>query len=412
MLPSLSTTPPFDRDELGAALIATRTQTLQLFAACDPETFTRQIHPAYSPVGWHLGHIGFTEALWILEHCAGQTAPQPDYRQLLAADGLPKHLRCELPDFETLLTYLQTVRSRVEDYLAIAPVEQQARLWLWLLQHECQHNETIAFLLHLDRGLLSPPQTPWSCPPPEFDMVTIPGGEFVMGRDRLDAQDNERPVHRQQIATFELDRYPVTVGQYREFMAAGGYQRAECWSAAGWAWVQQTGSSQPLHWSEAEIWRDHPVYGVSYYEAEAYARWAGKRLPTEAEWEKAASYKSGSEQSLTYPWGEDPPGPQYCNYSHHLGHTTPVTAYPQGQSPSGCWDLLGNVWEWTDSWFAGYAGFQAYPYRGYSEVYFDGQHRVMRGGSWVTRSRGLRNSFRNWYEPWVREICVGFRCAR
>jgi formylglycine-generating enzyme required for sulfatase activity len=176
--------------------------------------------------------------------------------------------------------------------------------------------------------------------------------------------------------------------------------------------VQQTAVSQPLHWSEAAIWRDHPVYGVSYYEAEAYARWAGKRLPTEAEWEKAASYKSGSEPSLTYPWGEDAPAPQYCNYSHHIGHTTPVTAYPQGQSPSGCWDLLGNVWEWTDSWFAGYAGFPAYPYRGYSEVYFDGQHRVRRGGSWATRSRGLRNSFRNWYEPWVREICVGFRCAR
>ena len=215
----------------------------------------------------------------------------------------------------------------------------------------------------------------------------------MMGSDDLEALDNERPIHKIYLDTYWLDRYPVTCQQYHLFMMAGGYQKRQYWSKEGWQWLQQCPVSQPLYWSNSPDWYDHPVYGVSYYEAEAYANFVNKRLPTEAEWEKAAQGASFK-----------------CNHSRLIGHTTLVDAYPD-LSKYGCQDMLGNVWEWTADWFAGYRGFISYPYPGYSEVYFDRQHRVLKGGSWATHKAGLRTSFRNWYHPQVRQIFAGFRCA-
>jgi formylglycine-generating enzyme required for sulfatase activity len=168
---------------------------------------------------------------------------------------------------------------------------------------------------------------------------------------------------------------------------------------------------EPLYWSAAPTWDNHPVCGVSWYEAEAYARFVGKRLPTEAEWEKAASWDAIAGRRQTYPWGEAEPQTQRCNHDNAAGQTTPVNAYPGGQSVYGCYDMLGNVWEWTSSWFDGYEGFVSYPYQGYSQAYFDGQHRVLKGASWATRLWAMRSSFRNWYYPCVRQILAGFRCA-
>jgi formylglycine-generating enzyme required for sulfatase activity len=168
--------------------------------------------------------------------------------------------------------------------------------------------------------------------------------------------------------------------------------------------------TQPLYWKDELEWEHHPVQGVSWYEADGYARFVGKRLPTEMEWEKAASWNQLTKQRQPYPWGKAEPA-GHCNHHQAIGHTTPVDAYPEGKSSYGCYDLLGNVWEWTDSWFDGYNGFTSYPYRGYSQVYFDENHRVLRGGSWATFQWGLRCAFRNWYHPHVREILAGFRCA-
>jgi formylglycine-generating enzyme required for sulfatase activity len=150
---------------------------------------------------------------------------------------------------------------------------------------------------------------------------------------------------------------------------------------------------------------------VNWYEADAYARFVGKRLPTEAEWEKAARWNPQTGHGTTYPWGDALPTAQHCNHDHWIGHTTPVDAYPAGQSAVGCYDLLGNVWEWTSSPFQGYLGFKPYPYAGYSQAYFDGQHKVLRGSSWTTRPWTLRSTFRNWYHPHVRQVLAGFRCA-
>jgi gamma-glutamyl hercynylcysteine S-oxide synthase len=389
-------------------------ETLALFEGMEPATFCHQAHPDFSPVGWHLGHIAYTEGLWLLEQAAGQPTPFPEYRRLFAADGLPKNQRGNLPGLEATIAYWQAVRSRVLDYLEIAPLQTQEWLWRWVLQHEAQHSETITWVLQLQNReavwLGQPTMSSAVTLLTGSEMVQVRAGKFVQGCDAMIALDNERPAQEQDLPDYWLDRYPVTRKQYRQFMAAGGYQQSRWWSAAGWAWLQDNPVSQPLYWNST-IADDHPVCGVSWYEADAYARFVGKRLPTEAEWEKAASWHPQTQQQTPYPWGTATPGGQHCNHSHRVGQSTPVNQYPLGASAYGCLDLLGNVWEWTDTWFDSYPGFSSYPYPGYSTPYFDQKHRVLKGGSWATRSAVLRASFRNWYHPGARELFAGFRCA-
>ncbi|MDJ0713379.1 MAG: SUMF1/EgtB/PvdO family nonheme iron enzyme [Prochloraceae cyanobacterium] len=407
------------REEIRQALQTCRNSTLDLFIGVDRDTFCTQVHPDFSPIGWHLGHIAFTEAYWILEKCAGSAPVFSQYHKLFAADGLPKSDRQNLPALEVIRDYLETVRERVFTYLETAEIEQQERLWRWLIQHESQHSETISFVLQLHRFKksndnitlnLSIPYTPQSTThTPE--MVKISAGEFEMGRNSVEAQDNERPARLVYLDDYWIDRYPVSCSQYREFINAGGYENSQWWSEEGWKWLEENPVSQPLYWLDSSDWENHPVCGVSWYEAQAYAKFADKRLPTEAEWEKAASWNPETGKKQSYCWGENKPSAKTCNHDNFVGHTTPVNAYPTGQSPSGCYDMLGNVWEWTASVFSGYENFESYPYTGYSEVYFDNQHKVLRGGSWATRPWGLRGSFRNWYHPGVRQIFAGFRCA-
>ena len=400
-----STSIPSRRQSIATALKQVRRDTLDLLAEVDESNFFQQAHPEFSPIGWHFGHIAFTEAYWILECLADLPPCFFEYPRLFAADGLPKQERQNLPSVATVTDYLEIVRAKTLDYLKTAPIKEQERLWRWLIQHESQHNETISFIwqLHQQRkgnlSLVAELTSLLDCDTVDplsnsfNEMVEVKAGEFTLGNDAIEALDNERPAHKIHLDTYWLDRYPVTCKQYSLFMAAGGYRQRQYWSKAGWQWLQQNPVSQPLYWSNSSDWLDRPVCGVSYYEAEAYANFVQKRLPTEAEWEKAA-YGS----SLN------------CNHSRLIGHTSPVTAYTE-VSKYGCQDMLGNVWEWTSSWFAGYPQFTHYPYPGYSEVYFDRQHRVLRGGSWATSSVTLRPSFRNWYHPEVRQIFAGFRCA-
>ncbi len=469
-----------------------RAKTLALFEEIDEATLCCQAHPDFSPVGWHFGHIAYTESLWLLERSAGLPCMFPQYRKLFTADGLPKSERVKLPNQEEIRYYLDTVREKVLNYLEVADLETEERLWSFLLQHESQHSEIITFILEMQRfvGQAShlskyqggqdaqrqslqrgkpQPQFPTEGNPPSglapqragsptsvkskitavattlgtkatrclqnhgsrynfghmsnalppkskiqtpAEMIQIPGGEFEMGNDSEDALDNERLRHRVYLDTYWIDRYPVTCGQYRTFMEAGGYENAQWWSKAGWEWLQTEKVRQPLYWHDDSAWDNHPVCGVSWYEAEAYAQFVGKRLPTEAEWEKAASWDEKTNYHCIYPWGDEEPTLLYCNYDTKIHKTTAVDAYPAGQSAYGLYDTLGNVWEWTATWFDGYEGFKYYPYIGYSQVYFDRQHRVLKGGSWATRPWVLRCSFRNWYQPRIRQILAGFRCAR
>ncbi len=437
-----------------------RRGTFKLFADIDYDTFCRQAHPDFSPVGWHLGHIAYTEDLWLLQKCGGFKPVFPEYHKLFAADILPKNQRVFLPTFPEVELYLDAVRKKVLDYLEVAPIAQQERLWRFMIQHESQHCETVAFVLQMQekeegsaadlvtdvtdrRKKSTPPNPPQGgkigrkkeegrlisdtsttlstsaqFPMPNSPLpipnseIEIPGGQFYMGSDAAEALDNERSRHLCYLEAYSIDRYPVTCGQYRNFMESAGYQNPDWWSADGWKWLQGEAVDRPLYWSENPAFNNHPVCGVSWYEAEAYCNFIGKRLPSEAEWEKAASLDATNQTYRIYPWGDSQPNPSLCNHSNNIANTSPVDRFPKGASAAGCCDMLGNVWEWTASTFDAYPGFESYPYRGYSEVYFDGEHRVLKGGSWATFPHALRSSFRNWYYPGVRQIIAGFRCAQ
>jgi iron(II)-dependent oxidoreductase len=256
-------------------------------------------------------------------------------------------------------------------------------------------------------------------------MVSVAGGTFEMGSagDSF-AYDNEKPAHTIELSDFRIDAYPVTAGEYVEFVKAGGYQTRSLWSDEGWEWKEANHVACPEYWSrssgsndvgwlvremfeDTSLREDHPVTGVSWHEAEAYSRFVGKRLPTEAEWEKAASWNPIAGRKRRFSWGDDPRDDG--NFGFRNWGTTPVGTYSRGASAYGCFDMSGNVWEWTSSRFEGYPGFRAFPYPEYSEIWFDGDHRVMKGGSWATRLPLLRCSFRNFWRPQFRVAFAGFR---
>jgi len=227
------------------------------------------------------------------------------------------------------------------------------------------------------------------------------------------------------VKPYVIDTVPVTNGDYLRFVLGGGYQDPQWWSEAGWAHVQKASLVAPRFWSQVdgEWWRlrfghreqlplDEPVMHVCFYEAEAYAKWAGKRLPTEEEWEFAARFDPASGRTRRFPWGDESPGPQHANLGQRHLRPAPVGAYPAGASPLGVEQLIGDVWEWTSSDFRGYPGFRAWPYDEYSLVFFGPDYKVLRGGSFGTDEVVARGTFRNWDYPIRRQIFAGFRCAR
>jgi iron(II)-dependent oxidoreductase len=295
-----------------------------------------------------------------------------------------------------------------------------------LVQHEHQHNETMLQTLMLAApGVYSPSPRPLPAPPPGLrgpDMVLVDGGPCILGYDPAGfAYDNERPSHEVDIPTFELDRLPVTNGDYMDFVEEGGYRTREWWSDEGWAWREAENVELPHYWTaDGEVRafdrtepldRERPVMHVSFHEAEAYARSRGKRLPTEAEWEKAASWDEAEGAQRAYPWGDAEPSVRRANLDHTAFGPARVGAYPAGASPYGVLGMVGDSWEWTSSDFAGYPGFESYPYSEYSEIFFGSDYKVLRGGSWATRPSVARASFRNWDYPIRRQIFSGCRCA-
>jgi iron(II)-dependent oxidoreductase len=298
-------------------------------------------------------------------------------------------------------------------------------VWDMVVRHEQQHNETMAQTICLaEPGMYEPIRRPLPTGPaePGPERIRIEAGPVTLGaaNDGF-AYDNERPRHVAELPAFEIDRLPVTNGAWIEFAGDGGYERRELWSDAGWEWRVAEGAERPLHWtadggrrsceSVEPIDPAFPVIHVSWFEAEAFARWAGRRLPTEHEWEKAAAWGPDARGPRTYPWGDEPPGNTRANLSATGWGPAPAGAYPSGASAYGVLGMVGDAWEWTASPFAAYDGFEAFPYREYSEPFFDGRHRVLRGGSWATRPRAVTNSFRNWDLPGRRQIFAGVRLA-
>lgn len=385
-----------------------RAGTYALFDDLAEDDFRSQPHPAFSPPGWHLGHVAYTEAQWLLCHCAGEPLPHPEYRTAFDVDGLAKPERAaKLPPKDEVVDYAQDIRERIIAQLDEEAIARHGRVWQFVLQHESQHGETITFLRHLmgDRPALNEDD-----PILPLEWVPVPAGPASIGCDGLQAIDNERPAHTVTLGDFSLAKHPVTQAQFALFIEAGGYTDRRWWDEAGWSWLTDAKVSAPLYWREGLA--NVPVMGVNAYEADAFARFSGARLPCEAEWEKAAAWNPDTQVASAFPWGEALPGPGSANCDRAHRGTTAVDRYPGGRSAYGAEDMIGNVWEWTASTFRGYDGFESWPYEGYSKIYFDGAHRVLRGGSWATRPWAMRASFRNWYQPQIRQILAGFRLVR
>jgi iron(II)-dependent oxidoreductase len=305
-----------------------------------------------------------------------------------------------------------------------------------VVRHEHQHVETMLATIQLMDDASVPagdgPGRPSARAGAVTDEILIPAGPFVMGTDTDPwSYDNERPAHAVELPAFRIDATPTTNAEYVEFIEAGGYDDPAHWTESGWKWRQEAALAHPEFWSHhPDGWhrrrygRDEPVptlepvQHVGWYEADAYARWAGKRLPTEAEWEKAASWdaRTGDAVKRAVPWApvdvsdDDPPAALW-SADRRFGPDE-VGAHPDGASPYGVLDLLGGVWEWTATSFRGHPGFGSFPYREYSEVFFGPEYMVLRGGSWATHPTAVSTTFRNWDFPIRRQIFSGFRCAR
>jgi len=431
----LGTLVPVDaRLEIRAQLERARAGTEALLAPVPEEDLVAQISPLQSPLVWDLAHIAYFEELWILRRLLGQPPSAELHDDVYDAFRHARSERSQLPILRPAAAraYAADVRERVlaelerVDLGAAEPLLRDGFVFGLVLQHELQHQETMLQTLQLRAEppypLPNEPAPPRAPTGPEE--VHVPGGPFVLGAvDEPWAYDNERPAYQVELRPFSIDRTPVTNAAFAEFVADGGYEREELWTAEGWAWRTREAVRAPLYWERADggwervrfgrrepVPPEEPVQHVCWYEADAFARWAGKRLPTEAEWERAASWDERAGKNR-FPWGRE-----WTGHEANLGRLrlspAPAGSYPGGESVAGCLQLAGDVWEWTSSWFEAYPGFVAFPYAEYSEVFFGEGYRVLRGGSWATDPLVARTTFRNWDYPIRRQIFAGFRCAR
>ncbi|MFG3659029.1 ergothioneine biosynthesis protein EgtB [Streptomyces sp. NPDC047706] len=423
------------RERALASLVTARDRTTLLTSCVEEPDLTAQHSPLMSPLVWDLAHIGNQEELWLLRAVAGQEAIRPEIDSLYDAF---EHPRAERPTLPLLAPgearrYAAEVRGRALDVLAGTAfhgtrLTEAGFAFGMIAQHEQQHDETMLITHQLRKGPQAlhapdPDPVPLFTGPAE---VLVPGGPFTMGTSTEPwALDNERPAHRREVAPFRIDTTPVTNGAYQAFIEDGGYDDPRWWTAEGWAHVRRTAIKAPLFWHrDGGQWLrrrfgvtevvppDEPVLHVCWYEADAYARWAGRRLPTEAEWEKAARFDPATGRSTRYPWGDTDPGPEHANLGQRHLRPAPAGSYPEGESPLGVRQLIGDVWEWTASDFQPYPGFRAFPYKEYSEVFFGSEHKVLRGGSFAVDQVACRGTFRNWDYPIRRQIFSGFRTAR
>lgn len=425
-----------DSAAIALRLDAVRARTLALVDGLDGETLRRQHVSILSPMVWDLGHIGNFEELWLSRELGGRELLHEDYQRMYNAVLNPRPTReaLPLPVGDALFDYLTEVRTRTLETLeradSLDPTELTANGFLYemVVEHEEQHQETMLQALQiLEAGPYRPAERR-ELPPPGFvtrDMVLVPAGPFQMGASGpAFAYDNEKERHRLDLPDFLIDRTLVTHGDYLAFVEEDGYRRRELWSEQGWAWLGENPAAAPANWRRLESgWRVRfmdreielpfakPVVHVCFHEAEAYARFLGKRLPTEAEWEKAALWDPSDERQRRYPWGEEPPAPNLANLDQLAFEPADVGSYPAGVSPHGVHQMVGDVWEWTSSAFTPYPGFHTFPYAEYSEIFFGDEYRVLRGGSWATRPAVARGTFRNWDFPVRRQIFAGFRCA-
>jgi iron(II)-dependent oxidoreductase len=422
------------RQDLAAALERARAQTEAILATVPDAVLESDVSPFAWPLVWEYVEIGRFEELWLLRNLAGERPLEKEHAEVYEAFRRGRDPAGTLPPLRARAAraYAAEVRGRALAHLEDADLDapdallRNGYVFGLVVQHELRRQEALLQTLQLrtDAEYPVPPVDAPDRAPAGPDEIEVPGGAFLLGAvDEPWAYDNELVAHEVELQPYRIDRAPVTNRAFAEFVADRGYRTRRHWSAQGWQWRTRTDVHHPLYWVEGpDGWErirfgrrepvppDEPVQHVSYHEAEAFARWAGKRLPTEAEWERAAGWDERRGKTR-YPWGQESMGYE-ANLGRRRFSPAPAGSYGGGVSPVGCVQMAGDVWEWTTSFFQPYPGFLAFPYPEYSEVFFGEEYRVLRGGSWATDPLLARVSFRSWDEPGRRHVFAGFRCAR
>jgi len=432
---------PVSTEYLASIVRDTDGRTMNLIKDLDSDQLMGPRLAIVNPMLWEIGHIAWFQENFILRMVDGQTSIRDDADLLYESMKVAHDTRWDLPlpDLAETRNYMEVTRDAVINRLGDGEMAsvQDSYFTQLVVFHQDMHNEAFTYTRQThgfpapdigDKIGLEKPDA-GSLP----GDVTIPGGVHMRGAQPTDPyyMDNEKWGNGYEVEPFNIARAPVTNEEFQAFVDDGGYQRKELWSKAGWGWRCHVKAEHPVYWSRTdEGWkireydqmnplRPHaPVSHVCWYEADAWCRWAGRRLPWEGEWEVAASrapqdgYDGLRGPKTRYPWGDARPESHHANLDGWQGGTVDVAAYPDGDSAYGCRQMMGNVWEWTNSEFVVYEGFSPDPYADYSAPWFDGNHVVLRGGSWATRGRIVWNTFRNFYTCDRRDVIAGFRtCA-
>ena len=392
--------------------------------------------PIVNPPIWEIAHVAWFAEWFVLRQLHGQTPLMDNVDALYDSAMVPHTTRWQLqfPDPVTTRDYVR----RVGDALAAVVrddrgLDSTANYVAYAVAH---HDAHIEALTHTRQTLGWPalgPSQPDAAAAPRGEAVSgdrrVDGGRLLLGASRAQpfVMDNERWAHPVEVDSFAMAAAPVTLAEFAAFTHDGGYRTESLWAADGWQWRQEAGAEAPVYWRRSDdgwqhrvldVWHpvsehgDHPMVHVSWWEAEAFCTWADRRLPTEAEWEMAATTPADGVKRWQYPWGERDPLPTDAALAPQTGGTVPVGCYPDGDGPWGHRQLIGNVWEWTSSVFGPYPHFEPDAYRDNSEPWF-GTRKVLRGGSWATQARYVRSTFRNYFTPDRRDVIAGFRtCAR
>ncbi|HKV48699.1 MAG TPA: SUMF1/EgtB/PvdO family nonheme iron enzyme [Candidatus Acidoferrales bacterium] len=425
-----------------------RERTDRVFDLLPPTSLYERPIPERHRLIFYLGHLEAFD--WnLFAPPLGLESDSPELDKLFAFGidpvdgGLPTDVPSDWPTIGHVQRYNRRVRTRLDDALRCAARSQSdqyinsGKLLNVAIEHRLMHAETLAYLLHalaVDKKIAHVAIAADSRTAPQARQVDIFPGIVTLGQSRDIGGfgwDNEFEIERVDVPNFAIDAFPVTNQEYLKFVRAGGYQNQSYWTPEDWAWRKRENVEHSHFWrpragstSDAPQteWDYRGMFGtiplplswpvfVSHAEAAAFARWAGKRLPSEAEWHLAAyGEHNGSERA--YPWGDEHPSPTRGNFHHQSWEPSAVDAHPAGASAFGVFDLLGNGWEWTSTPFAPFRGFEPFPfYQGYSANFFDGKHFVMKGGSHRTDACMLRRSYRNWFQPHYPYIYATFRCV-
>jgi iron(II)-dependent oxidoreductase len=423
-----------DDATLAAWVTDARARTLALVEDLDDAQLLGPRLAIVNPMRWEIGHVAWFQERWAFRR-RGEPSQIAGADALYDSSAIPHDVRWDLPlpSRAATLAYLADARDRVLERIARG-LDDEERYYVALgVFHEDMHDEAFAYT----RQTLgyARPRFLVEEPAPAGRLagdVEVPGGEFLLGAEpgrEWFVFDNEKWAHPVRVAPFAIARAKVTQGEFAAFVDEGGYARDELWTPDGLAWRRAASAERPLHWVRDGLWLrrdfdrlvplepDRAMVHVSAHEAEAFCAWAGRRLPTEIEWEAAAACARAPDGTLAlekrrFPWGDAPPDAARANLGLARAGCLDVGALPASDSAFGCRQMIGDAWEWTSTAFAPFPGFVADPYRDYSQPWF-GTHRVLRGGAFATQPRLVRNTWRNFYTPDRRDVWAGFRtCAR